>query len=134
MPVDTPNNSRCRVLLPTKSRHSWDATTASTLCLCLCGGESAGGGLGRGSNWLDKIDPETKFLLRDDKAAQPPRPQEKYGVEEAVEEIKRNARKAPAFWSMDNPVLVRVCEIESEGTWWIHMGGGNAFVFMKQPL
>jgi hypothetical protein len=27
-------------------------------------------------------------------------------VEEAVEEIKRNARKAPAFWSMDNPVLV----------------------------
>mmetsp|Transcript_43700 Transcript_43700/g.83407 ORF Transcript_43700/g.83407 Transcript_43700/m.83407 type:complete len:223 (+) Transcript_43700:104-772(+) len=59
------------------------------------------------SNWLEKIDPETKFLLRDEDKPSPVQPAgREYKVEETVQEIVKNAKKAPKFWSWDNPVLV----------------------------
>ena len=51
------------------------------------------------------MDPETKFLLRPDEVVQP-KEEYKVGVDETVQEIVKNARRAPKFWSMDNPVLV----------------------------
>lgn len=57
------------------------------------------------TNWLEKVDPETKFLLRPDEVVQP-KEEYKVGVDETVQEIVKNARRAPKFWSMDNPVLV----------------------------
>eukprot|EP00238_Polyblepharides_amylifera_P003465 CAMPEP_0196575014 /NCGR_PEP_ID=MMETSP1081-20130531/4595_1 /TAXON_ID=36882 /ORGANISM="Pyramimonas amylifera, Strain CCMP720" /LENGTH=163 /DNA_ID=CAMNT_0041893193 /DNA_START=268 /DNA_END=759 /DNA_ORIENTATION=- len=64
------------------------------------------------STWLEKIDPETKYLLRDDKneseksipPAVPTIPE--YKFEETLQEVIKNAKKAPKFWSGDNPVIV----------------------------
>mmetsp|Transcript_24246 Transcript_24246/g.52902 ORF Transcript_24246/g.52902 Transcript_24246/m.52902 type:complete len:226 (-) Transcript_24246:97-774(-) len=54
------------------------------------------------STWLEKIDPETKFLLREEDS----KPEPEYKVEETMDEIVKNARRTPRFWSLDNPVLV----------------------------
>jgi len=51
------------------------------------------------SQWLAKIDPETRYLLRDDAPASTRR-------RESLEDVVRAARRAPKFWSGDNPVLV----------------------------
>jgi len=53
------------------------------------------------STWMEKIDPETKFLLREEKT-----PATAYKVEETLDEIIKNAKKTPKFWSLDNPVVV----------------------------
>jgi len=57
------------------------------------------------STWLEKIDPETKFLLREEENTKS-KAEPEYKVEETMEEIVRNARRTPRFWSLDNPVLV----------------------------
>ena len=51
------------------------------------------------AQWLTKIDPETRYLLRDDAPAAARRG-------ETLEDVARAARRAPKFWSGDNPVLV----------------------------
>ena len=51
------------------------------------------------AQWLAKIDPETRYLLRDDAPAAARRV-------ETLEDVARAARRAPKFWSGDNPVLV----------------------------
>lgn len=76
--------------------------------------------------WLAKVDPETKYLLRDDgegggedaetlgAGAGKPRTSLRDtegvtrdgGTEESLEDIIRKARNTPDFWSGDNPVLV----------------------------
>ena len=78
--------------------------------------------------WLAKVDPETRYLLRDDDedasddgsradAANPPRTKPRVSLadtegvtrdvgEESLEDIIRKAKKTPKFWSGDNPVLV----------------------------
>jgi hypothetical protein len=71
--------------------------------------------------WLRKIDPETRYLLRDDDvdetvegastspsaaAASPERDADAPRREPSLEEILRAAKKTPKFWSLDNPVLV----------------------------
>jgi len=74
------------------------------------------------SNWLEKMDPETKYLLRDEESSredaagsQSARPSMRLGetggvgdgrdAEDSLEEVVRKARRAPRFWSADNPVL-----------------------------
>jgi hypothetical protein len=76
--------------------------------------------------WLAKVDPETRYLLRDDDEAEdgssaaagnPPRTKPRVALsdtegvtrdvgEESLEDIIRKAKKTPKFWSGDNPVLV----------------------------
>ena len=75
--------------------------------------------------WLAKVDPETRYLLRDEPdlfeepgaatATRNTKPSvslaDTEGVtrdvgEESLEEIVRKARNTPDFWSGDNPVLV----------------------------
>mmetsp|Transcript_16966 Transcript_16966/g.47368 ORF Transcript_16966/g.47368 Transcript_16966/m.47368 type:complete len:141 (+) Transcript_16966:570-992(+) len=75
------------------------------------------------TNWLEKIDPETMFLLRKDgedalaKGGSSLQPvstrlgdtggvQEGSDAEDSLEEVIRKGRKTPKFWSADNPVLV----------------------------
>lgn len=50
------------------------------------------------SEWLRKVDPETKFLLRDEAPVSE--------NETDLERVTRLAKKTPKFWSLDNPVLV----------------------------
>ena len=73
--------------------------------------------------WLAKVDPETRYLLRDDPEEEGATAAESARVtkvtlgdtegvtrdearEESLEEIVRKAKNAPDFWSGDNPVLV----------------------------
>lgn len=78
--------------------------------------------------WLAKVDPETRFLLREDGSTEGgegelaergtnvnvktvTRLQDTEGgvtrdVEESLEDVIRKARNTPKFWSGDNPVLV----------------------------
>jgi len=79
------------------------------------------------ANWLEKVDPETKYLLREDgsseqrggdgsmtstRAATAVKLDETGGVDtgkdgdDTLEEVIRKAKKTPKFWSADNPVLV----------------------------
>lgn len=50
------------------------------------------------SEWLRKVDPETKFLLREEAPVSE--------NETDLERVTRLAKKTPKFWSLDNPVLV----------------------------
>jgi len=69
--------------------------------------------------WLAKVDPETRFLLREDgdedgdgRVVQAKtRLSDTEGVtrdagDESLEDVIRKARRTPKFWSGDNPVLV----------------------------
>ena len=69
--------------------------------------------------WLAKVDPETRFLLRDDGnedgdgrvVEAKTRLSDTEGVtrdagDESLEDVIRKARRTPKFWSGDNPVLV----------------------------
>ena len=79
------------------------------------------------AQWLSKIDPETRYLLREDAGAEgdetttttttttATKPTTRLddtngggvrGKEPSLEEIIKSARKTPKFWSLDNPVLV----------------------------
>ena len=71
------------------------------------------------AKWLAKVDPETRYLLRDEpdgegeagEVAAKTMLSDTEGVtrdvgEESVEEIVRRAKRTPKFWSGDNPVLV----------------------------
>ena len=79
------------------------------------------------AQWLSKIDPETRYLLREDAGAAgdetttttttatATKPTTRLddtngggvrGKEPSLEEIMKSARKTPKFWSLDNPVLV----------------------------
>ena len=69
--------------------------------------------------WLAKVDPETRFLLREDGnedgdgrvVEAKTRLSDTEGVtrdagDESLEDVIRKARRTPKFWSGDNPVLV----------------------------
>ena len=62
--------------------------------------------------WLRKLDPETRFLLREDDAAETAAPRaprsaaSSSSLESDLERVTRLAKKTPKFWSWDNPVLV----------------------------
>lgn len=62
--------------------------------------------------WLRKLDPETRFLLRedDDEAAdaraRASAASSSSSLESDLERVTRLAKKTPKFWSWDNPVLV----------------------------
>jgi len=68
------------------------------------------------SEWLAKVDLETKYLLaeevdvraneRETTRLDETGPGVRSNRERSVEEIVRDARKTPKFWSLDNPVLV----------------------------
>merc|ERR1712023_349848 len=67
------------------------------------------------ANWLEKMDPETKYLLREgDEAADgysvklsdTGGVQEGRDAEDSLEDVIRKAKATPKFWSADNPVLV----------------------------
>lgn len=68
------------------------------------------------AQWLSKIDPETRYLLREDDDNEPTTSAGvkledtegggRFRREPTLEEIVAAARKTPKFWSLDNPVLV----------------------------
>ena len=62
------------------------------------------------SSWLSKIDPETAFLLREKGSSRTELGDTEGGgdrtAEETLEQVIARAKRAPRFWSWDNPVLV----------------------------
>ncbi|KAK3268757.1 hypothetical protein CYMTET_22759 [Cymbomonas tetramitiformis] len=62
------------------------------------------------SQWLEKVDPETRYLLREDEEtnSKETEPVAEASLQEKLEldEVIRQAKRTPKFWSGDNPVLV----------------------------